>query len=162
MNKQTTYHAVISPRTSYLIGRQGFTIIEVLIVLAIAGLIMLIVFLAVPALNRNSRNTQRGRDAGRALGAVQEVLANNSNDITKVTSVNVQTAIGTPAYFQIANVTVAAAPAVATNSTTVDTMVVYTGAKCDTANIGKAIAGATRQIAATWTNETATLRCQDS
>jgi prepilin-type N-terminal cleavage/methylation domain-containing protein len=31
---------------------KGFTIIEVMIVLAIAGLIMLVVFLAVPALQR--------------------------------------------------------------------------------------------------------------
>ena len=41
---------------------QGFTIIEVMIVLAIAGLIMLIVFLAVPALQRNQRNTARKQD----------------------------------------------------------------------------------------------------
>lgn len=39
--------------------RNGFTIIEVLIVLAIVGFILLIVFLAVPTLNRNSRNYQR-------------------------------------------------------------------------------------------------------
>ena len=38
--------------------RSGFTIIEIMIVLAIAGLIMLIVFLAVPALQRASRNTR--------------------------------------------------------------------------------------------------------
>jgi prepilin-type N-terminal cleavage/methylation domain-containing protein len=38
----------------------GFTIIEVMIVLAIAGLIMLVVFLAVPSLQRNSRNEPRG------------------------------------------------------------------------------------------------------
>jgi prepilin-type N-terminal cleavage/methylation domain-containing protein len=37
--------------------RTGFTIIEVMIVLAIAGLILLIVFLAVPALEREARNT---------------------------------------------------------------------------------------------------------
>ncbi len=141
---------------------QGFTIIEVLIVLAIAGLIMLIVFLAVPALNRNSRNTQRANDAGRTLGAAQEVLNNNNGDITKLTSANVQTAIGNPAYFAIANITVAAAPAVATNATTIDTLILYTGAKCDPANVGKAIAGTTRQMAATWTAEAAVLRCQDS
>jgi prepilin-type N-terminal cleavage/methylation domain-containing protein len=57
---------------------EGFTIIEVLIVLAIAGLILLIVFLAVPALQRNSRNTQRKEDASKALGALQEAI-NNSN-----------------------------------------------------------------------------------
>ena len=40
-------------------SNQGFTIIEVMIVLAIAGLILLIVFLAVPALQRNGRNTTK-------------------------------------------------------------------------------------------------------
>lgn len=60
---------------------KGFTIIEVLIVLAIAGLIMLIVFLAVPALQRNSRNTQRSNDAARVAGAINECLANNNGNL---------------------------------------------------------------------------------
>jgi prepilin-type N-terminal cleavage/methylation domain-containing protein len=56
----------------------GFTIIEILIVLAIAGLIMLIVFLAVPALQRNNRNTQYRTEAGRVLAAAQEFVNNNN------------------------------------------------------------------------------------
>ena len=59
---------------------KGFTIIEVLIVLAIAGLIILIVFLAVPALQRNSRNTQRQNDASRALSMMQETINNNNGN----------------------------------------------------------------------------------
>lgn len=58
--------------------KKGFTIIEVLIVLAIAGLIMLIVFLAVPALQRNSRNTQRKNDVSAILGATSEYISNNA------------------------------------------------------------------------------------
>ncbi|MBI2007837.1 prepilin-type N-terminal cleavage/methylation domain-containing protein [Candidatus Saccharibacteria bacterium] len=60
-------------------GRQakGFTIIEVLIVLAIAGLILAIVFLAVPALQRNSRNTGIRSDAASVLAAVNDFIANN-------------------------------------------------------------------------------------
>jgi prepilin-type N-terminal cleavage/methylation domain-containing protein len=58
---------------------EGFTIIEVLIVLAIAGLIMLIVFLAVPALQRNQRNTARTSDASRWATSVTECLANRNN-----------------------------------------------------------------------------------
>jgi prepilin-type N-terminal cleavage/methylation domain-containing protein len=58
--------------------QKGFTIIEVLIVLAIAGLIMLIVFLAVPALQRNSRNTQAKNAASSILGAVSEFQNNNN------------------------------------------------------------------------------------
>lgn len=57
---------------------KGFTIIEVLIVLAIAGLIMLIVFLAVPALQRNSRNTQRNNDASLISSAVNECITNKN------------------------------------------------------------------------------------
>jgi prepilin-type N-terminal cleavage/methylation domain-containing protein len=56
---------------------EGFTIIEVLIVLAIAGLILLIVFLAVPALQRNSRNTSRREDVSHLAGLVDEYAANH-------------------------------------------------------------------------------------
>ncbi|MDQ3123607.1 MAG: prepilin-type N-terminal cleavage/methylation domain-containing protein [bacterium] len=59
-------------------NNKGFTIIEVLIVLAIAGLIMLIVFLAVPALQRNQRNNARNSDASRISAAVTECLANRN------------------------------------------------------------------------------------
>jgi prepilin-type N-terminal cleavage/methylation domain-containing protein len=61
--------------------QKGFTIIEVLIVLAIAGLILLIVFLAVPALQRNSRNTQRKSDVSALLGATNEYIANHQGQI---------------------------------------------------------------------------------
>lgn len=66
---------------------EGFTIIEVLIVLAIAGLIMLIVFLAVPALQRNSRNTSRRNDVGRVGSTVSEFVSNNNGALP--TSANV-------------------------------------------------------------------------
>ncbi len=60
---------------------EGFTIIEVLIVLAIAGLIMLIVFLAVPALQRTSKNNQRRSDASHLAGLVNEHMSNNNGKI---------------------------------------------------------------------------------
>jgi prepilin-type N-terminal cleavage/methylation domain-containing protein len=63
------------------LNNKGFTIIEVLIVLAIAGLIMLIVFLAVPALQRNSRNTQRNSDASLIASAANECLSNRNGTI---------------------------------------------------------------------------------
>lgn len=121
---------------------EGFTIIEVLIVLAIAGLILLIVFLAVPALQRNSRNTQRRSDIGRVGGAAQEVLNNNNGRITSLTSANIQTAVGTLGYYTAVNVTVAGvAPTAATNTSTIDTVQVYHGAVC--ADIGSGGRGAT-------------------
>jgi len=62
-------------------NQKGFTIIEVLIVLAIAGLIMLIVFLAVPALQRNSRNTQVRNGASAVLSTANEFVANNNGTL---------------------------------------------------------------------------------
>lgn len=60
---------------------KGFTIIEVLIVLAIAGLILLIVFLAVPALQRNAHNTSRKNDVANLLGAMNEYVNNNDGTL---------------------------------------------------------------------------------
>ena len=60
---------------------QGFTIVEVMIVLAIAGLIILIVLLAVPALQRNSRNNGVRNDSARIGGLVQEQVNNSQNGI---------------------------------------------------------------------------------
>ncbi|HEY1835619.1 MAG TPA: prepilin-type N-terminal cleavage/methylation domain-containing protein [Candidatus Saccharimonadales bacterium] len=56
---------------------KGFTIIEVLIVLAIAALILLIVFLAVPALQRSARNTTIKNDASTLAGGFSEYESNN-------------------------------------------------------------------------------------
>lgn len=58
-------------------SKSGFTIIEVVLVLAIAGLIFLIVFLAVPALQRSQRDTQRRNDANRLLTYVSNYQSNN-------------------------------------------------------------------------------------
>ncbi len=61
--------------------REGFTIIETMIVLAIAGLIMLIVFLAVPALQRSARNTSRKNDAGNISSAINTWVSNNDGSL---------------------------------------------------------------------------------
>jgi hypothetical protein len=49
-----------------------------LIVLAIAGLILLVVFLAVPALQRNQRNNARKQEAARISAAVTDCIANKA------------------------------------------------------------------------------------
>ena len=60
---------------------KGFTIIEVVLVLAIAGLIFLMVFIALPALQRNQRDTQRKNDMGRVQTAVQNYQSTNRNTL---------------------------------------------------------------------------------
>jgi type IV pilus assembly protein PilA len=56
---------------------KGFTIIEVVLVLAIAGLIFLMVFIALPALQRNQRDTARKGDVGSVVSAVSSFSSNN-------------------------------------------------------------------------------------
>ena len=58
-------------------NNKGFTIIEVVLVLAIAGLIFLVVFLALPALQRGQRDNQRKNDAGRLISQITAYSTNN-------------------------------------------------------------------------------------
>ena len=60
---------------------KGLTIIEVVLVLAIAGLIFLMVFIALPALQRNQRDIQRKNDLSRTLTAVQSYQSNNRGQL---------------------------------------------------------------------------------
>lgn len=62
-------------------NERGFTIIEVVLVLAIAGLIFLMVFIALPALQRNQRDTQRKNDMSRVQTAIQNYQSNNRNGL---------------------------------------------------------------------------------
>ncbi len=59
---------------------KGFTIIEVVLVLAIAGLIFLMVFIALPALQRAQRDTQRRNDVAVIAAAVRQYMKNNNGN----------------------------------------------------------------------------------
>lgn len=59
---------------------KGFTLIEIVLVLAIAGLIMVIVFLAVSGAQKSRRDTQRKNDLSRLLSQVEEYASNNSGN----------------------------------------------------------------------------------
>lgn len=56
---------------------KGFTIIEVVLVLAIAGLIFMMVFIALPALQRSQRDTQRKNDLSRVQTAITNYTSSN-------------------------------------------------------------------------------------
>ena len=64
----------------------AFTIIEVVLVLAIAGLIFLMVFIALPALQRNQRDTQRKNDMSRVKTALDNYKSNNKNTLPEFAS----------------------------------------------------------------------------
>lgn len=62
---------------------KGFTIIEVVLVLAIAGLIFLMVFLALPALQRGQRDTQRKNDLSRINTQISNYQSSNRGDVPR-------------------------------------------------------------------------------
>jgi len=90
-------------KQSFKKNTEGFTIIEVLIVLAIAALILLIVFLAVPALQRSSRNNSIKNDASRISTEVANYASNNNGALPRVDTTahfdndcaNISTDVGT-------------------------------------------------------------------
>ena len=59
----------------------GFTIIELMIVLGIAALILAGVLIAVPALQRNQRNSSRRADIQYLMSAIATYQGNNNNDL---------------------------------------------------------------------------------
>lgn len=65
---------------------KGFTIIEVVLVLAIAGLIFLMVFIALPALQRGQRDTQRKTDMSRAMTQLSNYQSANRNNLPAASS----------------------------------------------------------------------------
>jgi prepilin-type N-terminal cleavage/methylation domain-containing protein len=60
---------------------KGFTIIEVVLVLAIASMIFLMVFLAVPALQANTRDTARKDDVSKIVAGLASYASNNSGKL---------------------------------------------------------------------------------
>lgn len=62
-------------------NQKGFTIIEVVLVLAIAALIFLMVFIALPALQRGQRDTQRRDDMSRAQSQLNSYQANSRGSL---------------------------------------------------------------------------------
>ncbi len=68
-------------RMKTTVNKKGFTLIEVVLVLAIGGLIFLLAFLAFQQVSRNRRDTQRRGDASRILAEVQNYAGDNSNTL---------------------------------------------------------------------------------
>lgn len=67
-------------------SKQGFTIIEVVLVLAIAGLIFLMVFIALPALQRAQRNQSYKNNVALVAGAINNYKANNRGSLPPTTT----------------------------------------------------------------------------
>lgn len=145
---------------------EGFTIIEVLIVLAIAGLILLVVFLAVPALQRNGRNTSMKSDVQNLLGGVSEFMSNNDGlaptNITGTGSITISNGATTQTTKLQASRQVVYGTAVPTAGV----IEVSMGQKCAAAGNAMTNQGATsRSVAVLYHIETSSgtqVKCQES
>lgn len=143
---------------------EGFTIIEVVLVLAIAALIMLMVFIAWPALQRSQRDTARKNDAQTVASAIGTYRSNNNG--TAPTLAQLQGYIDNLSQYDKTDttntfLTAAGAQGALTNTGQIRYV---TGAKCTTG--GATLAGSSRQsaiqIALEGNGSTAIGFCQDA
>lgn len=77
------------------LNTKGFTIIEVVLVLAIAGLIMVMVFSALPALQRGQRDTARKNDASSVASSITTYTSNNRGSFPPPNTYNDENSTGT-------------------------------------------------------------------
>ena len=142
---------------------KGFTIIEVVLVLAIAGLIFLMVFIALPALQAGQRDTARKSDVSNVASAVTSYVSSNRGSLpatgtTLDTQLGAATSGSTKTYSSLSNNITAVT--VVNSTTTVagpvnvldGTITVYAGMKCNAAVANSATQttlakGTTRQYA---------------
>ncbi|MBP6038057.1 MAG: type II secretion system protein [Candidatus Saccharimonas sp.] len=149
--------------------QKGFTIIEVVLVLAIAALIFLMVFIALPALQRNQRDQARKTFQSKVSSAVTTYQSNKrgaqpttgallapyfdgaaATAATK-SSDGVYTATTNDGYADNQYIVVVNAkpnpiPANSAGNANIDVVQVYTGAKCNATADG-IVAGTGRQAA---------------
>lgn len=118
----------------------GFTVVELLIVLAIAGVILMLVIMAFPALARNDRNTRRKQDVAAILEAVSRWELTNSANYP-VTGTDNFLQYSKLHFYDIGSVNAAirtpGAGSIGAN-TALDTVRVYNRAACDPASSGGA------------------------
>ena len=141
-------------------NNKGFTIIEVVLVLAIAGLIFLMVFIALPALQAGQRDTARKSDVSNVAAAVNSYSSANRGafpaDGTGLDTQLGATGTGTTkTYESLSNniTSVVVNSAKPTDVTSADGVItVYKGMKCGTNSAGgksTLVAGTARGYATT-------------
>lgn len=130
-------------------NEKGFTIIEVVLVLAIAGLIFLVVFLALPALQRSQRDTQRRADTSRAMSQIAAYQSNRQGNVpaNQADLDNFKSDYLTTGGQQFkdpytgSDYTLTYQPLLTTAVTTVGQIFYYTNATCDSSAASGVVAG---------------------
>lgn len=120
--------------------QKGFTIIEVVLVLAIAALIFLMIFVALPALQRGQRDTARKNDQNAVVSAINSWTGNNRGTLPNLSDTAIMTTfqndyigdkLNQYTNDQISNATDDAG----ISAVTTENIVIVTGHKCNTTNV---------------------------
>jgi prepilin-type N-terminal cleavage/methylation domain-containing protein len=148
---------------------RGFTLVEVMFVLAIAGLMLLIVLEALPALERSGRNNSRKQDVSTILEAVSRWELNNSGNIPQSSDNFLQYSTADLHFYTTSDISMHAdssgSPASVAASHNGETVDIYNYQKCDPTNPGASTAQAAGYsdvvaIYAIETNNSLLGRCQ--
>lgn len=151
---------------------KGFTIIEVVLVLAIAGLIFLVVFLALPALQRGQRDNQRKQDLGKVMSQVVAYQANNQGSLptnqagwdsfkSNYLTVN-NTPFADPSDGTQYTLTLASAAPTGAPAPGIHTIIVYPGMACGSGVLTGTYSATSRTLAAVIYQEQGGYACQNS
>lgn len=142
--------------------QSGFTIIEVVLVLAVAALIFLMVFIALPALQRGQRDGARKNDASVVAAAITSYKSNNRGSLpTSGTFSDFKEEYLSDPLSQYENSQIEIANDSQRTSDPGDRMFVYLGDKCSDES-SNAIDGNSRTAAIRVSLETGGTYCQDS
>lgn len=109
---------------------QGFSIIEVVLVLAVAGLIFLMVFIAAPALYRGERDSDRKKDVSLVTVSIRTFMSSNRNSLSGLTTAKLQDYIDELGQYEKSSVTVDTVFGGGNVTAATDTMQVRLGAVC--------------------------------
>lgn len=142
---------------------KGFTIIEVVLVLAIAGLIFLMVFVALPALQRSQRDSGRKSEVGTVASAITSYQSNNRNGIPTAKQIGQYVTGNDSAELDSGSTIIVRTQAFGATKTIspklntsaqvdsddlgADQIKVYFGYKCDTTDNSQLVKGTTKQAA---------------
>lgn len=150
----------------------GFTIIEISLVLAIAGLIMLMMFIALPALQRNARDTERKEDISTLVNAIKKYQGNNrgalppdskwKDALSQYLSDNFKDPNGDDYIWNVSNCGARTDANCKITPNTENTLYIITGAKCHTdGETGAIPSSSPRKYAVLYQLEGGGIYCQD-
>jgi prepilin-type N-terminal cleavage/methylation domain-containing protein len=142
-------------------SEKGFTLIEVVIVLAIAAGIILIVLLAIAGANRSSRDTKRVSLVGNLAAGIEQYAGNHDGNLP-TNQAGINTIIGTPLKPEFADPLSGTGPKV-TGAVTAANPVVYNYNRVCVNNAASATGATTRTWAITYWNENSSeILCRDN